>query len=263
MLKKLVYLMLVASTLNAETNKTPPGVGVTDHRNTKIPLSLQFTDEQGRTRKLAEFFDGKRPVVLAPAYYTCPRLCTYVYNGLRDAIDANMADGLLPGRDFRIVSFSFNPDDRPDVAKKKSENYRSSIHSGHVAPDDWQFLTGDQSSITALTDAIGYNLKKDGADYSHPSAIIILTPDGTISRYMYGIEFPARVFRLSLVEASSGRIGGPSDSIMLFCFRYDDLTGRYTPVAWAFMRIACGLVLATLIFVIFFASRGNKMPRNR
>ncbi|MBL8018985.1 MAG: hypothetical protein JNM27_04930 [Leptospirales bacterium] len=257
-----LLMSVLASDLRAEREKTPPGVGVIDHRNQKIPLNLEFKDEDGSTRKLADFFKEGRPVVLAPAYYNCPRLCTYVYNGLRDSVAANLRSGLKPGKDYQIVSYSFNPEEKVAIAGMKGGNYRKSIETGTVEQSAWPFLTGDATSIEALNAAIGYQIKKDGADYSHPSAIVLITPDGTISRYMYGVEFPERTLRLSLVEASAGRIGSATDSVMLFCFRYDDETGAYTPYAWAFVRITSVAILATLVLLIFLLIRKGKTPRN-
>ncbi|MCE9599518.1 MAG: SCO family protein [Spirochaetia bacterium] len=262
MILRMLCLMFLVTALPAEREKTPPGVGVIDHRKQKIPLSLEFKDEDGRTRKLGDFFKEGRPVVLAPAYYNCPRLCTYVYNGLRDSVAANLRSGLNPGKDYQIVSFSFNPEEKTVIAGQKGSNYRKSVDTGTVHQQDWPFLTGDAANIEALNSAIGYQIKKDGPDFSHPSAIVILTPDGTISRYMYGVDFPARTLRLSLVEASAGRIGSAADSVMLFCFRYDDQTGAYTPYAWAFVRITSVAILGTLLLLIFLLLRKDKTPRN-
>jgi protein SCO1/2 len=249
-------LWTASAGLVAEASRIPDA-GVTDKRGSRIDLNLRFTDEAGKSRQLREFFDGRRPVVLAPSYYKCPRLCTLVYNGLRDSVAGGMSL-LKPGRDYQIVSFSINPEERPEIAAKKGEAYRSTLEGVDAAA--WPFLTADQATITALTDSVGYRFKKDGNDYSHAAALIILMPDGTISRYLYGVEFRPADLRWSLIEASSGRIGSPADTIMMFCFRFDDTKGQYTPHAWTFMRIASGLVVFTLACLIFFL---RLKPRNQ
>lgn len=250
------YLLLLPAALWPETSRIPDA-GITDKRGSRIDLNLRFKDESGRLVPLRDFFDGRRPVILAPSYYKCPRLCTLVYNGLRDSVAGSMTL-LKPGTDYQIVSFSFNPDDVPEIAAKKGDAYRSTVPG--VAPGAWPFLTGDAGTIDALTRSIGYSFKKDGNDFSHAAAVVVLTPDGTISRYLYGVEFRPADLRWSLIEASSGRIGSPADQVMMFCFRFDDTKGMYTPHAWTFMRIASGLVVFTLLCLIFFL---RLKPRNQ
>lgn len=248
-----VLAALLSGPLPAETSRIPDA-GITDRRGNRIDLNLPVVDETGQRRTLRDYFDGQRPVVLALSYYKCPRLCTLVYNGLRDSVQASMSL-LKPGKDYRILAFSFNPEDRTEIAAKKGQAYRETIPLEQAA---WPFVTADQNTIQSLTDAVGFQFKKDGADYSHAAAIIILTPDGTVSRYLYGIEFRPADLRWSLIEASSGRIGSPADQVMMFCFRFDDTKGQYTPHAWTFMRIASGLVVLTLTALIFFLWKNGK-----
>ncbi len=255
-----ILLFLGTVSLAAESEKTPPGIGVEEKLGTSVPGRTLFTTENGKESALATLFPGSTPVILVPAYYECPRLCTYVLNGLRTSMQTAQKSGLLPGRDYRVITFSFDPREGPALAREKGNIYRESYESGPLDPGAWQFLTGRKESIAALLSGIGYKTKPDGEkDISHAASIVILTPDGRISRYLYGVEFADRDFRLALVEASGGRIGTPIDRIMTYCFRYDETKGQYAPYAWGFVRILSSLVFFfTAGTVIFLRLRERK-----
>jgi protein SCO1/2 len=218
------------------------GVGIEQKLNTQIPLEATFRDEFGRTVPLSSFFHGK-PVLLALVYYRCPMLCTQILNGVESSLKAV---SLNPGRDFEVVSVSFDPKDTTENAAGK----RKAILQRYGRPDTangWHFLTGEEPSIRALTAAVGFNYRYDPGtgQFAHASAIMILTPDGRVSRYFYGIEYAPRDVRLGLVEASANRIGTPVDQILLFCFHYDPATGKYGAVAMNMIRFG-GAIFATI-----------------
>jgi protein SCO1/2 len=212
----------------------------------QLPLDLAFVDDHGRNVKLGDFF-GKRPVVFALVYYECPMLCTQVLNGLVSAVSVL---NLQAGRDFDVVAVSFNPKEGPGLASQKKTNYVERYGRPETA-DGWHFLTGTQASIDRLTDALGFRYAFDEkiGQYAHGAAIEVVTPNGVIANYFYGIEFSPRDLRLGLVEASDERIGSIVDDVLLFCYHYDPATGKYGASVLEAVRIAG--VLTILAFAIF------------
>ena len=199
------------------------GIGIDQRLGEVLPLDLPFRDETGRTVRLGDYF-GARPVILTLAYYECPMLCTQVLNGVVRSLRA------LPftvGKEFEIVTVSFNPDEKPALASAKKAEYIASYGRPEAAAG-WHFLTGDQPSISAIARAAGFRYRRDeeSGQYIHASGIMVLTPDGVLARYFYGIDYAPRDLRLGLVEASAGRIGTPADRALLFCFHYDPATGK-------------------------------------
>jgi protein SCO1/2 len=233
-------------------------VGIQQNLNTQIPPGLQFRDESGKTVRIGDFF-GKKPIVLSLVYFDCPALCTEVLNGeLRtmNAISLNL------GTDFEAVTVSFEPKDTPALAKAKRDVYIGQ-YGRPGAVDHWHFLTGEQPSIDALTSVAGFQYAYDPAihQYAHAAAIMILTPEGRIDRYFYGVIYPGRDFRLGLVEASQGKIGTITDHAMLYCYQYDPMTGKYGVVIINVLRIAGGLtVLALGLFMTIMFLRERKRP---
>lgn len=266
---KCIFLLLIlyySFPIHSEVERSPTGVYIEQKLNQKINLNLSFLDEDGRHVRLKDYFNEK-PVIIAPAYYECPRLCTLIYNGLIDVIQSTKT--LIPGKDYLILSISFNPKERPKLAKEKALNYRKQLEDLKVRENDWVFLVADPESPEnpqILLNSMGYYYKKDGDDYSHPAGIIFLTPDGKISKYLYGIEFLSRDFRFALIEASMGKIGTPVDTILMTCFRYDSVQGKYAPFAWGFMRLGGILILIILIgfitFLIFLEKKDRKENLN-
>jgi protein SCO1/2 len=240
------------------------GVGVDQKLNALVPLDVIFRDEAGRLLPLSTYFHDRKPVILAPVYYRCPMLCTEILNGLESSLKAV---SLNPGQDFEVVAFSFDPKDTPDIAASKKQMYLRRYGRANTA-NGWHFLTGDQANIRALTDAIGFHYKYDPKtdQFAHASGIMILTPDGHISKYFYGVEYAPRDVRLGLVEASRDKIGTPVDRILLFCYHYDPSTGKYGMVALTSLRVAAGVFVliggAFLAIAIRRDNRGkNKMKR--
>jgi protein SCO1 len=214
------------------------GVGIDQRLNAQVPLDLTFRDEAGRALPLSTYFHGK-PVLLALVYYRCPMLCTQILNGVETSLKAV---SLNPGQDFEVVSVSFDPKDTAETAAGK----RKMILQRYSRPgtaNGWHFLTGDEAQIHALTEAAGYHYRYDSitGQFAHASAIMILTPEGRLSRYFYGVEYAPRDVRLGLVEASANKIGSPVDQILLFCFHYDPATGKYGAIAMNMVRGAGAL----------------------
>lgn len=220
------------------------GVGITEHLDEQVPLELEFVDESGRTVRLGDYFDGHRPVILTLNYYRCPMLCTLQLNGL---IDGLREMGWTPGEQFEIVTVSIDPAETPSLAKAKKQSYMSE-YGRPSAASGWHFLTGKQKEITALAEAVGfgYRWNPDRNQWMHAAALFICTPDGKLSRYLYGVLYEANTLRLSLVEASAGKIGSSLDRIILYCYQYDASEGRYGLAALNVMRVGGGLTLLVL-----------------
>jgi protein SCO1/2 len=225
-------------------------IGFDQNLDRFVPLDTEFRDDAGRTVRLGDYF-GKRPVVLVFAYYTCPLLCLQVINGLATALDVL---SLEPGKDFEAVVVSFDPRDTPATAAAKKTPYLQRYkHAGAAAAS--HFLTGDEPSIQRVTKAAGFRYVWDEPtkQFAHPTGIVVLTPEGRPARYLFGIEYGPRDLRLALVEASAGKVGSPVDSLLLYCYHYDPMTGRYGLAVMRAIRIAGAatvLALGTFIFVM-------------
>jgi protein SCO1/2 len=241
---------------SAQLPKALEGVGIDQRLNELAPLDLEFLDEHGERVRLGDYFGGK-PVILALVYYECPMLCTLELNGLLRALRVLPLD---LGKDFEIVTVSFDPGETPELAAKKKKEYAAQY--GRAGGEEaWHFLTGSEASIEALTRVAGFRYKYDAATdlYNHASAIVVLTPEGRLSRYFYGIEYSARDLRLGLVEASAGQIGSPVDEILLYCFHYDPETGKYGVAIMNVLRLA-GVATVLLLggFVALMLRRDRK-----
>jgi protein SCO1/2 len=231
-------------------------IGFDQNLDQRVPLDTIFTDEAGRTVRLGDYF-GKRPVVMVFAYYECPMLCTQVINGLSSALNVL---SLRPGDDFEIVTVSFDPRDTPATASAKKAHYIERYKRPRAA-ESWHFLTGQQASIDRLTKAAGFRYVWDTPtnQFAHPSGVIVLTPDGRLARYLFGIEYGPRDLRFAIVEASNGRVGNPADALLLYCYHYDPMTGRYGLVIMRAMRLAgLGTVLALGAFIVIMLRNETK-----
>lgn len=228
-------------------------IGFDQHIDQRLPLDVPFRDESGRTVMIGDYF-GKRPVVLLFAYYDCPMLCTMVINGLSSALGVLSLD---PGKDFEIVTVSFNPHDTPQTAQAKKTFYIER-YKKPGASEAWHFLTGDQPSIDRLTKAAGFRYAWDAEtkQYAHPTGVIVATPDGRLARYLFGIEYGPRDLRYAIVEASAGRVGNAVDSLLLYCYHYDPETGRYGLAIMRSVRVAAaGTVLLLAGFIVVMVRR--------
>jgi protein SCO1/2 len=234
-------------------------IGFDQNIGGRLPLDVQVRDEDGRSVAIGSYF-GRRPVVLVFAYYSCPMLCAQVINGLASALDVL---SLEPGRDLEVVAVSFDPRDTPGAAAAKKAGYLER-YARRGAPASSHFLTADQPAIDRLTRAAGFRYAWDSQtqQFAHPSGVIVLTPDGRLARYMFGIEYGPRDLRLALVEASAGNVGSAVDSLLLYCYHYDPMTGRYGLQVMRALRIAgAGTVVALGSFVFFMVRREKRQAR--
>jgi protein SCO1/2 len=231
------------------------GVGIDQNLNAQIPLELKFKDETGQVVRLGQYFRDK-PVVLALVYYECPGLCDLVLNGLSHTMGQI---SLNAGSDYQVVTVSFSPKETWQLATAKKANYLEK-YQRPGAKEGWHFLTGDEASIKSLTDTVGFHYNYDpiSKQYAHASGIMVLTPEGKIARYFFGIEYKPRDFRLGLVEASANKIGTPADRVLLFCYHYDPTTGKYgmaiTQVTRA-LGTATVLLLGGFVFIMLRRER--------
>jgi protein SCO1/2 len=218
-------------------------VGIDQKLNAQVPLELPFRDESGRPIKLGDYF-GRKPVVLTLVYFECPMLCTQVLNG---AVAAMKMLNFTIGDEYDVVTVSFNPKETPALALSKKTTYLAK-YGRPPAETGWHFLTGDQPSIAALADAVGFRYTFDPTtqQYVHASAILVLTPQGRVSKYFYGIDYPPKDLRLGLIEASNGKIGSPVDQLLLYCYHYDPHTGKYSMIVLNVLRLA-GLATVVLM----------------
>jgi len=223
-------------------------VGYDQRLGEQVPLDLVFRDESGRDVPLRSLFRGK-PVVLSLVYYECPMLCTLTLNGLASALSVLSFD---VGREFDVVTVSFEPKETPALAAAKKKAYLARYRRPGAA-EGWHFLTGGEDAIHALTAAVGFRYAWDTEtrQYAHPAGLVVLTPEGRIARYMYGMEYAPRDLRLALVEASQRRIGNPIDAVLLYCYQYDPMRGRYAASVMRLVRLGGVLtVLALGAFVL-------------
>lgn len=233
---------------NDAVPKETEGVGVTEHPGAVLPLELMFRDENGRDVRLKDYFAGSRPVILTLNYYRCPMLCTLQLNGL---VDALRRMEWTPGRQFEIVTVSIDPLETPPLARLKKQNYMKEYGRPEAAKG-WHFLTGREENIRRLAATVGFEYRYDREtdQYVHAAALFVCTPEGRVSRYLYGILYDPTTLRLSLVEAAEGRMRSTVDRILLYCFHYDSAKGRYAPAAMNLMRaggVATVLILGGVL----------------
>lgn len=252
-MKKVLLLMLLCFftaklSLLAQLDTRPliEDVGVEEQAGDMLDLSLTFTDRTGTEVTLAQLIKEGKPVIFAPVYYDCPSLCTLILDGIRDLI--NELD-LVIGTDYRIINVCFNPDNTPELAAAKAENYAATLHDRRMA-EHWYYLTGGEANISTFMTAIGFRYKKIEDLYSHSPVLVVASPEGKITRYIYGVDYDPKTVRMSLVEAAQGKVGSPLDKILMYCFKYDPLAGKYVPYAWRIMRIGAGACLLTLFILI-------------
>lgn len=255
--------MLFACVLSAQTSNDPVpqlrNVKIEQKLNSQVPLDLQFRDETGRTVTLREMTAG-RPTVLALVYYQCPRLCSMILTG---TLKAARALAFNAGREYDILAISFDPRETPTLASAKKQVYVDSYNRPGTA-QGWHFLTGNKREIDRLTHAVGFGFDYDDRtdQFSHASAIMVLTPGGRVAKYFYGVEYSARDLRLGLVEAAQGKIGTPVDQLLLYCFHYDAATGTYSMTIMRAIRIGGIVTVVFILAAIVFATRRDRNRRS-
>jgi protein SCO1/2 len=234
-------------------NVRPPGlknVAIQQNLNQQIPPDLVFTDDLGRKVKLGDYF-GQKPLILNFVYYGCPMLCGEELAGLESALRVLKFD---LGKEFEVITISFDPKNTPEIAAKKKEQFLRR-YNRPGAERGWHFLVGEPAAIDAVTKAAGFQYEYDAKteQFAHSTAIMVLTPQGRIAQYYYGIEYPPNDLRLALVEASRNRIGNVVDELLLYCYHYDPEKGKYSATVLRVLRlmaVATLLCLGTLMLVM-------------
>ncbi len=253
---------------NAQTNvgkipKELEEIGIDSKLGAKISVDeLSFKNEEDEVVKLSRYFDGKTPVILNLVYFKCPSLCNFLLNGLMDSLKKF---NWSVGKQFKIVTISINPREKPKLAKAKKKNYLAQ-YNRTTAEAGWHFLTGEESQIKKLTSQVGFKYRYDQKqkEYAHGAAIWVLTPEAKISRVLYGIQFGERDLRLALVEASDGKIGSIIDRVLLFCYHYDPQERKYSLVAFRLVQAGSAGILVLLGgYLIVFWRRENRRLGSR
>jgi protein SCO1/2 len=261
--RALLALTLLASCAVAQMNNgimSPPAntrpprlenVGIEQHLDAQVPPDLTFRDEAGNTVKLGDYF-GHKPLILNLVYYNCTMLCGEALAGLASAMRLVKFD---VGNQFDVVTVSFDPRETPEMAAAKKKDYVGRYGRANAAAG-WHFLTGQAGSINALTKAVGFQYQYDpkSNQFAHATAIMVLTPQGRISRYFYGVDFPPKDLRMGLVEASQGKIGNAVDAVLLYCYHYDPETGKYGAMVANILRLAAAatiLIMGIFLFILW------------
>jgi protein SCO1/2 len=238
-------------------NGLPPAlkdIGIVQRLNEPLPLETQLKDEQGNPVKLGQFFGNRKPVILALVYYECPMLCNEVLNGLVGGLKGMNFNA---GQEFDVVAISFDAreNDQPGLAARKKENYLAR-YDRKGSENGWHFLTGDQAAIDAVTKAAGFNYRWDDktGQFAHAAGIMVVTPEGKLARYFYGVDYAPKDLKFGLMEASQEKIGSPVDQLSLYCYHYDPATGKYGLVVLNVIRLGGVLTLLGMgiMFVVFW-----------
>ena len=218
-------------------------VTVVEHLGDRVDPTLRFTDHTGKAVTLGDYLDDGRPVLLTLNYYSCATLCGVQLNALHGALKEL---DWTAGEGFRVVTVSINPGETPELADQKRDAYLASLGRGDDV--DWNFLVADEDQVRALANQVGFGYRYDekSQQYAHPAVLTFLAPDGTVARYIYGLEYKAQDLRFALMEASEGRLGSPVDKLILSCFHYDETVGRYSAAAFGVMRLGG---VASILFV--------------
>jgi protein SCO1/2 len=230
-------------------------VGFDQKLGASLPLDLELRDESGRAVRLRDYFGGK-PVALSLVYFDCPMLCTVSLNGLASALEVV---SFLPGREFELLTISFDSREGPALAAHKKKAYLARLGKPE-AEAGWHFLTGERAAVEAIAKAVGfrYAWDEETKQFAHPAGLVVLTPEGTISRYLYGIEYSPKDLRLALVESGEGKISSPLDELLLYCYQYDPVKGRYGATIMTVLRLASALTVLALAAFVFRSLRKEK-----
>ncbi len=237
-------------------------VGFNQHLGEQIPLDDTFTDETGRTVTLGSFFHAEKPVVLILAYYHCPMLCSEVLSG---ATSAFKKLGFSIGKQFNVLTLSFDPKDTPATASETKQTYIQQYGDAKAA-QTWHFLTGDKPHIDALTNAVGFHYAFDPKTglYAHAAGLVVVTPGGKLAQYFYGVEFSERDLRLAIVQSSTEKIGSVVDEVLLYCCKYDPNTGRYQTIVARLLQIVGAFTILVigggLLFFFHLDAKSKTRP---
>lgn len=247
--------------LNNQKPKKVQNVGVEEHLGDTIPLDLKFATSNGDSVRLAELIQGDKPVILNPVYYNCPMLCSMVINAIYQGVKDVKWN---PGDDYNIITFSFNPKEDYKLAASVKDSIMQKFSRDGTAKG-WHFLTGKEPAIRALTNAVGFKYEKLKAkeQYAHSAAIMFLSPDGKITRYLYGIDYKEFNIRNALYEAADGEIGSTIDKVLLYCYVYNADSNSYVPVAWRVMQVGGFIIMIVLGIFLGFMWFGHKLFNNK
>lgn len=243
------------------TPKQLQGVDVQEHLGRQMPLSLPFRDQEGRAVNLGKYFDGRHPVLFTLNYSNCPMLCSLMLSALVKSLKS-VEWGI--NSDFQMVTVSLDATEPLELTQRTADRYLTQYGRPDARPG-WHFLTGPEQNIKAYADAIGFSYRYDEKrkEFAHPAAIVLASPNGTIVRYLYGIDFDPKTLRLGLVEASEGKIGTTLDRLVLYCFHYDSSEGRYAPVAKRIMEIGGAATVVLLVGFLWVLNRADSKRRRR
>ncbi len=241
-------------------------IGIDEKLGDTIDLDIDFVNQNGDKVNLAGYFNEK-PVVINMLYLSCPRICTFALDGSLEVI--NETTDLKLGPDYEFLSISFNPEETHIISEEKSEKYISGLKKKNEKNNEngWTFLTSDAENINKLTQSIGYNFKKDGDEFAHPSALVILTPEGKVSRYLYGLQHNPKDFKLALIESSDGKIGESSlaNKVLLFCYQFDPIGKRYALKALNIVKaggVVTLLALSGFLAIFWVREKGHINKRD-
>jgi protein SCO1/2 len=244
--------MIPAATM-ADSAQQPPEIGIVEKLGDYIPQGLYFQSESGETVELTSLVE--KPTVLSLVYYGCPGICQALLSGVSEVLDLVNAK---PGEEYNVITVSFDPKDKPEASVETKKTYLHAMVE-QFPEGSWTFLTGEEETIKKLTNAVGYYYLKEDEDYTHPTALIILSPDGKIVRYLYGITYLPFDLEMALVEASEGRVGATITKVLRFCYSYDPEGKRY---AINVTRVAgTGVVVAAIGFILFLTAMGKRRKR--
>ncbi len=254
---------LAEAQLNRQKPQDLQEVGVEEQLGDRIPLDLTFATSEGDSTTLRALMDSDKPVLLNPVYYECPMLCSMVI----DAVYAGVNDlKWTPGKEYNIITFSIDPEEDHRLAASTKDSMITKF-GREGAGDGWYFLTGKEDAIKTLTEAIGFKYKKidQTGQYAHSASIMFLSPDGILTRYLYGIKFDEFSLRNALYEAADGEIGSTADQVLLYCYQYDPDSQSYTPVAWRIMQLggfATVLVLGIFLGFMWLRDKNSQNDKN-
>jgi protein SCO1/2 len=248
--------------LNNQKPEALQDVGIKEHLGDKIPLDLKFANSKGDSVTLGSLMKGDKPVLLNPVYYECPMLCSMVM----DAVFTGIKDlKWTPGNQYKIITFSIDPEEDSKLAASTKDSMVAKLERRNAA-DGWYFLSGKEDAVKNLTEAIGFNYTKvENGQFAHNAAIMFLSPDGTLTRYLYGIKFDEFSLRNALYEAADGKVGSTVDRVILSCYQYDPDSNSYTPVAWKIMRLggfATVLILGIFLSLLWLKEKNSKKDKN-
>ena len=248
--------------LNNQKPEALQDVGIEEHLGEKVPLDLKFANSRGDSVTLGSLMQGDKPVLLNPVYYECPMLCSMVM----DAVFSGVKDlKWTPGNEYKIITFSIDPEEDSKLAASTKDSMMTKFGRKNAA-DGWHFLSGNNDAVKKLTKAIGFNYTKvENGQFAHNAAIMFLSPDGTLTRYLYGIKFDEFSLRNALYEAADGEVGSTVDRVILSCYQYDPDSDSYVPVAWKVMRLggfATVFILGIFLGLLWLKEKNSKKDKN-